>query len=177
MKLMLPEIFEQVEKAQTNPEKIAILRKWQSDVMLNVFKINYHPEIKMLLPEGDPPFKKDTGIPVGYGDTNLYKEFRKFYIWIDPNANVNKIKKETLFIQLLESLQWQEAELVCAIKDRKLQLKYKSLTPDLINEAFPGVLPLVVADPVIVEEKKVAKKVEETSSPAKRGRGRPKKTA
>lgn len=166
MKLILPEIFEQVEKAPTKEEKINILRRWKSLPMYDILKINFDPNVKFQLPEGEPPFKKDKDLPVGYGDTNLYKEARRFYIWIDPNVNLNKIKKETLFIQMLEGLHWSESELICIVKDKKLSEKYKSLTADLINEAFPGLLPVIQATDIEVAEQ----------LPAKRGRGRPKKT-
>ena len=104
----------------------------------------------MGLPEGEPPFKKDTSIPDGYSDTNLYVEFRRFYIWLNP-SNLTKIRKEALFVQLLEGLHWKESEVVCLAKDRQLSKKYKSLTEDLVREAFPNLLPVPV--PVVKAEK------------------------
>ena len=63
------------------------------------------------------------------------------YIWLEPNVNLNKFRKEQLFVQMLEGIHWTEAEAVCLAKDKKLQTKYKSLKEELIREAFPGLLP------------------------------------
>ena len=74
--------------------------------------------IKMDLPEGEPPFKKDTSIPAGYSETNLFSEYRRFYIWLNTDVNLSKQRKEQLFIQLLEGIHWSEAEAVCLAKDK-----------------------------------------------------------
>lgn len=166
MRLMLPEIFERVEKASTLAEKKDILLKNTSPVMVDLFKMNFDPNIKLKLPEGVPPFKKE-GVPMGLSDSNLYKEMRRMYVWINPPPNLHKIKSESLFIQLLESINEKEAVLLCAIKDKELTRLYPSLTYDFVNDTFPGVLP-PKAD--VVE-----KQQEVVDTPKKRGR--PKKAA
>lgn len=166
MRLMLPEIFERVEKAATVQERKEILIKNNSSVMEELFKMNFNPDIKFKLPEGEPPFKR-SGVPMGLADSNLYKEMRRMYIWINPPENLNKIKRETLFIQLLESINEKEAILICAVKDKDMNRLYPNLSYELINETFPGLLP---PNPIVVE-----KQQEETSSPKKRGR--PKRAA
>lgn len=140
MKTSVPQVFEEVEKAKTKEEKIKILRAYESLPLKGILELNYHPAAKMDLPPGEPPFKKDTNTPDGYSDSNLYVEFRRFYIWTRP-SNLNKIRKESLFIQMLEGIHWKEAELVCLAKDRKITKKYKSLKEDLVREAFPSLLP------------------------------------
>jgi hypothetical protein len=166
MRLLLPEIFERVEKASTLAEKKEILVKNNSPVMTELLKLNFDASIKFKLPEGTPPFKKE-GVPMGLADSNLYKEMRRMYVWINPPENLHKIKRETLFIQLLESINEKEAVLICAIKDKELDKLYPSVTYDLVNETFPGLLP---PKPAVVE-----KQQEVISAPKKRGR--PKKVA
>lgn len=166
MRLLLPEIFDQVEKAATAQDRKNILLKHNSPVLVEMLKMNFHPEIKFKLPEGEPPFKRE-GVPMGLADSNLYKEMRRMYVWINPPENLHKIKRETLFIQLLESINEKEAVLLCAVKDKDLTRLYPAMTYELVNETFPGVLP---PKEVVVETQQ-----EEPQAPKKRGR--PKKTS
>ena len=141
MRTTIPQIFEAIESAKGKEAKINTLRAYDHPVLRGVLQINFNPDVKVNLPEGEPPFKKDTSIPVGYSETNLYSEFRRMYIWLDNNVNITKFRKEQLFVQLLEGIHWSEAEAICLAKDKKLQTKYKSLKDDLIREALPGCLP------------------------------------
>jgi hypothetical protein len=155
MRTSIPQVFDEVEKAATTESKIKVLRAYDHPVIRNILRINFDPSIKVYLPEGEPPFKKDTSVPAGYSETNLFAEFRRFYIWLDPAINLNRTRKEQLFVQMLEGLHWTEAELICLAKDKELTKKYKSLKEDLIREAFSNLLP----PPVKVPEKvKPAKK-------------------
>jgi hypothetical protein len=102
MRTTIPQIFEEVEKTNGKDKKIAVLRSYHSPQLEGVLQINFNPDVKLDLPEGEPPFKKDEKIPIGYSETNLYAEFRRMYIWLEPNINLSKIKKEQLFVQMLE---------------------------------------------------------------------------
>ena len=114
----------------------------------------------MSLPEGEPPYKKDTAVPAGYSESNLYVEFRRFYIWLQNDVNLTRARKEQLFIQMLEGIHWSEAEALCLAKDKKLQTKYKSLKEDIVREAFPNLLP----DKQKVEAAPKAKKAKSLSA-------------
>ena len=153
MKTTIPQIFDEVEKASNKENKIKVLRAYDHPILKGMLQINFDPNVKMDLPVGEPPFKKDTSIPQGYSETNLFAEFRRMYIWLEPNVNLNKFRKEQLFVQMLEGIHWTEAEAVCLAKDKKLQTKYKSLKEELVREAFPGLLP----DKKIVEATKPKK--------------------
>ena len=135
---------------------LKLLQNYDHPVLRGVLQLNFNPTLKMDLPEGEPPFKKDTSVPKGYSETNLFTEFRRLYIWVDPKVNITKIRKEQLFIQMLEGLHWTEAELICLAKDKKLQTKYKSLKEDIVREAFPNLLPAKVE--VAVKKESSAKK-------------------
>lgn len=141
MRTSIPQVLEEVEKQTTRESRLKVLRSYDSQILRGLMQINFTPTIKMDLPAGEPPFKKDITLPEGYSESNLFVEFRRFYIWLDPTKNINKFRKESLFIQMLEGLHWKEAELVCLVKDKKVETKYKSVTWDLINEAFPNLLP------------------------------------
>ena len=49
------------------------------------------------------------------------------------------MKRESMFVQLLEGLSAEEAELLCLCKDGKLGDKYKRITKTVISEAFPSI--------------------------------------
>jgi len=141
MHVLYSELFEQIDKAKTKEEKITLLKRNERPALRGLLKINFDPSVDMKLPEGEPPFRKETNKPAGYQETNLLTEYRRFYIWLDPKTNLPRSKKENLFIEMLEGLHSSEAELICLIKDKKLTKKYKSLKEEIVREAFPGLLP------------------------------------
>lgn len=140
MHLLVSEILDKFEEAKTRADKIAVLQNNVTDPLLVLLRLNYDPALKMDLPEGEPPFRKDTDKPIGYSESSLQLELRRFYVWLEPNVNLPKIKKESLFVNMLEGIHWTEAEALCLAKDRKLQTKYKSLKEDIVREAFPRAL-------------------------------------
>jgi hypothetical protein len=160
MKTLIPQIFDEVERTPSKQGKINCLRTYDHPILRGMLQINFNPDFKLDLPEGTPPYKRDEKIPVGYSETNLFAEFRRMYIWGQP-SNLTKVKKETLFIQLLEGIHWTEADDLCLCKDKKLQTKYKTITEELVREAFPDALP--AAKPKEVIKKEPAAKKEKVS--------------
>ena len=140
MNLLVSEILDKFEVAKTREEKIAVLKGNVTDPLLVLLRLNYDHMLKMDLPEGEPPFRKDIDKPIGYSESSLQLELRRFYVWLEPKTNLPKIKKESLFVNMLEGIHWTEAEALCLAKDRKLQTKYKSLKEDIVREAFPRAL-------------------------------------
>ena len=140
MNLLVSEILDKFEVAKTREEKIAVLKGNVNDPLLVLLRLNYDHMLKMDLPEGEPPFRKDIDKPIGYSESSLQLELRRFYVWLEPKTNLPKIKKESLFVNMLEGIHWTEAEALCLAKDRKLQTKYKSLKEDIVREAFPRAL-------------------------------------
>jgi hypothetical protein len=152
MNLLVSEILDKFEVAKTREEKIAVLKDNVTDPLLVLLRLNYDHMLKMDLPEGEPPFRKDTDKPIGYNESSLQLELRRFYVWLDPRTTLPKLKKESLFVNMLEGIHWTEAEALCLAKDRKLQTKYKSLKEDIVREAFP--LALTPKPAKVKEEKK-----------------------
>ena len=153
MHLLVSEILDKFEVAKTREEKIAVFKNNVTDPLLVLLRLNYDHMLKMDLPEGEPPFRKDTDKPIGYNESSLQLELRRFYVWLEPSTNLPKLKKESLFVSLLEGIHWTEAEALCLAKDRKLHTKYKSLKEDMVREAFP--LALTPKPPVEKTEAKV----------------------
>ena len=145
MRLLIPEVFQKADTAKTKEEKIKILRDNDSQPLRAMLYLNFNPDTKWNLPDGEPPFKKEREVPAGLSETTLYRETRRLYIWTQE-TNLPKSKREKLFIELLEGVHWTEAEMLCAVKDKRLHKMYKSLKEPLVRETFPGLLPAPVKE-------------------------------
>lgn len=136
MKLGIAEILQKVSELEKKEDKIALLRKNDSSAIRTILKYALDPSVKWDLPAGNPPYKE---CPYLDQENMLYSEARRLYLFIEGgNPNLNKLKREALFIGLLESLAPADAKLVCNAKDKKLP--YKGINIKLVNEAYPGLI-------------------------------------
>jgi len=101
-----------------------------------IFYHAYMPEGRFLLPEGTPPFKQDPA-PIGMSPINFIQEISRFKLFLRADLPANK--RETMFIQLCESIHPDEAKILIAIKDQKLGKMFPNLTWDVLADA--GYLP------------------------------------
>ncbi len=126
------------EASEKSPkEKIKFLRENDHMVLRAILQCAYNPNIKFLLPEDDPKYKSS---PDSIGYEKLYSETRKIYLFIEGgNPNLKQSRREELFIQFLEAIHPDDAEMM--LKVRKKQLPYKGLSEKVIREAFPDLLP------------------------------------
>lgn len=123
----IPEILEEVNK------DTSALKNYADNIALKImFQYAFIPEKKFDLPEGDPPFKPDAA-PIGMSPANFVQEIRRWYIFTREKV-IPKIRKEQLFIQLLESVHPSEAKLLLAIKDQKLTSLYKNINADVVSQ-------------------------------------------
>jgi len=129
------EIFTLVNNAKDKPKKIEVLRKYDGQGLRQLLKAAFDPKIVWDIPEGTPPYMANEA-PTGTEHTSLLDEARKLYIFIKGGSNVPKVKKENLFIQMLEALHKDDAVALINIKDKKLNLVYKGLTENVVKEAF-----------------------------------------
>ena len=120
----LTEILEEINKDST-----AIAKYRDNAALRFIFQYAFIPEQKFDLPEGDPPFKGDAA-PLGMSPANLMMETKKLYVFT-KSKELNKVRKEQLFIQLLENVHPSEAKLLLAVKDQKLNKLYKNVTAKL----------------------------------------------
>ncbi len=139
MALSIPTIFEDIAKAKSITERKKILLEHGSNPLKELLKYAFHPDIKFLLPEGAPPYKT-VGSPDEYNPTYLYPNIRKLYLFVEGgNDGLTTLRREQLFVQLLEELHPKEAEVLIQVKDKKL--KYRGLTYKLVKETFPDLIP------------------------------------
>jgi hypothetical protein len=144
MKLSVPEILEQVVAAGSKAEKIATLQKYNNPTLQTILRLNFDANAELALPEGAAPYNAKRDIPVELSDSNLYNEARRLYIFEKGNPKYNpdisKLRREALWIQILEGIHHTEADLLNQVKDKKLSSVYKGLTEALVREAFPGLI-------------------------------------
>jgi len=73
------------------------------------------------------------------GRTTLRKEWTKLYNFVKGgNDQLNSLRRETMFIQILEGLHPLDAEILCLIKDKKLYDKYK-ITRENVCQSYPEI--------------------------------------
>jgi hypothetical protein len=124
----LPEILAEVNK---DPKLLGTKYKGNAALRI-IFEYAFLPEKKFVLPEDAPPYKPDDA-PIGMSPAILTQELRRFYVFL--RNDLTAIKREGLFISLLESVHPSEAELLIAVKDQKLHKLYKKVTRKLVEEA------------------------------------------
>jgi hypothetical protein len=143
MKFSITEIFTKAEKAASKDEKIKILRENDSIPLRVVVQYTFDKRVRWLLPEGTPPYKPTNSLDQ---EGRLYNEARKLYLFIDGgNDSLSQTRREMLFIQVLESIDPEDAKLLLCVKDK--YLPFPTLTPTLFAEAYPD-LPLEFDAPV-----------------------------
>ena len=136
---LVSEILEKAGTIVKREERVKFLKENKSPGLTDLLRINYDADIVSLLPLGAPPYQKDDA-PKGYEYTHLNKAYTQFkYFFKGPIANGMKpLKREALFLNLLETLHPEEAELLIAAKDKNMKLK--GITPSLVTDAFPNLI-------------------------------------
>jgi len=160
------EVLQVICKQRSKAKKIEALRKFDHPSLRAVLIWNFDTSIVSMLPEGDVPYAS-AGEQTAYsgqlsdkigdavnkmdeigsqslgsqdqGRTSIRKEFKIFYNFLKGgNDGLSKLRRESMFINLLEGLHPLEAEILCLCKDKKLATKYK-LTQAIIAEAYPNI--------------------------------------
>lgn len=123
-------------EGKTTADRIRLLQENNSAPLQTILKYAFDPTIKFLLPTGPAPYKATEAIDQ---EGRLLQELRRLYLFIEGgNPNLSKVKREMLFLQLLESIDPSDAELLVAVKDKKLP--FKNINEKIVRQAFPGLL-------------------------------------
>jgi hypothetical protein len=140
-KMTLPELFKMIAEipAAKRSEHLREIANLKPDIK-TVLLYTYHSDYVFELPEGAPPYK-NVDMPDNWGYNRLPKELRKFKYFFKGNQ-LHAIKREKIFIEVLESLSPDEAKLVLMMKDKKLTYKGKqadryAITKKIVMEALP----------------------------------------
>lgn len=132
MRQYITEILEEINK---DTSKLEVHKSNAAIKML--LEYAFLPEKKMDLPEGAPPFKEDAA-PIGMAPANIVQEIRRLYIFL-KERDLPKLRREQLFIQMLESVHPSEARLLLAVKDQNINSLYPNITREVV--ASYGLIP------------------------------------
>jgi len=160
------EVFDAASKQRTKAKKVEVLQKYKHPSLVTLFVWNFDTSIISLLPEGDVPYgntgedQQVTGTlsdkindAVGkmgemgsnslgsqdQGRASIRAEYKKFYNFCKGgNPSLSNLRRETMFINILEGLHPLDAEILCLVKDKALQKKYK-ITRSMVEDAYPDI--------------------------------------
>jgi len=160
------EVLEAASKQRTKARKIEVLQKYAHNSIMAVLIWNFDESVISLLPEGDVPYgntREDNSVTgtlsdkindaVGMmaetgstslgsqdqGKASIRKEYTKFYNFLKGgNSGLSSLRRETMFINILEGLHPLEAEILILTKDKRLTDKYK-ITKDVVSAAYPQI--------------------------------------
>ena len=148
-KTLMSEVFQRVSNAKTKAEKVKILQEYKSPALTKLLLCNFASSIRFCFPTGETPFTPNE-VPAGIEHQYLYNEHKHIEKFIakkvngivyygcsnGPRPRIQQLKKEHLWMQLLENLHQDEAKVMDLIKDKKLTSKYK-ITKQNVIDAFP----------------------------------------
>ena len=161
------EVLDLASKQRSKAKKVEVLKKYRDNGLVAVLIWNFDETISSLLPEGEVPYsgfddqaKSNGGLTTKIteevrrmhetdsfsmgssdknGHTTIRREFKNFYHFLKGgNPGLSAIRRETMFINILEGLHPREAEIICLVKDKKLSDKYK-ITKEIVSEAYPDI--------------------------------------
>ena len=138
-KPLVSEVLTAVNNAKTKQKKIEVLQEYDSKAIRSILIWNFDESIKSAVPEGEVPYEPNPS-PTIESQSKLASEYRTLYNFIvGGNDDINNTRREVLFIQLLESLHADEAELICLVKDKELQSKYR-ISRNVVEKAYPEIV-------------------------------------
>jgi len=157
------EVFDVVSKQKTNAGKVKALQKFEHDSLKALLIWNYDDSVVSLLPPGEVPYSSleeeqntsgtlSTRINqqsetmrfnetsnANEGHTTLRREWTKLYNFIKGgNDTLNGLRRETMFIQILQGLHPLDAEILCLVKDKDLESKY-TIPKNAVTQAYPDI--------------------------------------
>lgn len=156
----LPELFEKVSKTKDRNEKLALLRAYpRQEVLQTICQGTYHSDMKWALPEGVPPFK-ESNEPYGMTPSMLEREIRKLpYLLVGhPRCSPENLRREKIYIDMLERLHPSESAIMIQMKNGELL----GVPHDLVCEAWPT----LVTDPPAKAAPKKKKKSKKSTEKA-----------
>ena len=132
------EILEYVSSQKSKIAKVEALKEYRNEALVSILIWNFDETVVSMIPEGDVPFTPNDS-PQGTDHTSLRREQRNLYHFVKGgNDRLSAIRRETMFIQLLEGLHPEEAKIICLVKDKNLESKYK-ITYDMVQQAYPDI--------------------------------------
>ena len=162
------EVLDLVSRQRSKAKKVEVLRKYDDQSLRRILIWNFDTSIQSILPEGEVPYEGydeqntyngtlstkiseqvrsmydksnfSLGVSDKQGHTTIRRESKHFYRFIKGGDDTLKsIRRETMFINILEGLHPLEAEIICLVKDGNLSDKYK-ITRENVEQAYPTII-------------------------------------
>ena len=162
------EVLDLVSKQKTKAKKVQVLQKYDEFHLRTIFLWNFDEVIQSVLPEGEVPYQSyddqntysgtlstklqedirsmyetgsfSMGVSDNQGRTTIRREVKNFYHFVKGgNDAMNNMRRESMFINILQGLHPLEAEIICLVKDGNLSDKYK-VTREIVEEAYPDIV-------------------------------------
>jgi hypothetical protein len=139
MKYSISEILERASAGDKVNGKAALLVKYDNPTLRKILKYTFSEKVTFNgLPEGEPPYRPNTLVDV---ENVLYAETRRLYLFTDGgNPNLSQVRKEAIYIEMLENVDSRDAKLLVSMKDKKLPEEFKGITKAVVKKAFPDLL-------------------------------------
>ena len=132
------EVLDLVDSQRSKAKKIQILQEYSDDALKAILIWNFDPTAISVIPTGPVPYKENE-VPVGTDHTSLRREWKNLYHFLKGgNDSLSTMRRETMFIQMLEGLHPEEAKIICLVKDKDLESRYK-ITYDMVQQAYPDI--------------------------------------
>ena len=159
------EILDLANSQRTKDKRVEVLQKYENDALKTIFIWNFDETVISLLPEGMVPYgdindqnvysgnlsdnlskeasggESATGQDLdGRGKVSLRREYQNLYHYVKGgNDSLSTIRREMMFINLLQGLHPREAEILILVKDKKLEEKYSKITHSIVSESYPDI--------------------------------------
>ena len=138
IKYQVYETLDKVTKAKSRKDKVSILQNEQSNALRDVLRGTFDNVIQWNLPAGTVPYNpsSDESHP-----TTLLREHMKFKYFVKglrESERLTSVKREKLFLDMVETIHPRDAELIVTMINKKPPMK--GITKKLVTEAFPELI-------------------------------------
>ncbi len=161
------EILDLASRQRSKAKKVEVLQKYECMTLKSLFIWNFDETVISELPEGEVPYGDpedqtkyngslsenladksrkmytDGNFSLGSADTNgrttLRAQTRNFYHFVrGGNDSLSGMRRESMFINLLQSVHPLEAEIMVLVKDGLLENTYK-VSREIVEQAYPDI--------------------------------------
>lgn len=136
------EIFDEFEQAKNKKERLSVIEKNLSPTLVKILELTFHPRYQWKVKELPENYKVPTDMLPGITYDNMNSQLRRLYMFLEGDPTAEKLSNERrnqLLVQMLESIEPREAEIILGIFQKDQQVK--GLDYKFVKEAFPNLLP------------------------------------
>ena len=137
MRLNVYEVLEKIKSARTKEKKISLLKQNESWALKDILRGTFDSTIEWNIPGGEPPYTPALERSVPANLLNEHKNFMYFVKGLRESNRLTPVKRESMFIGLIEGIHPEDAKVVINMINKK---KPHGLSRPMIEEAFPGLL-------------------------------------